>query len=180
MPFHTQNSWMVFRQCGFSHVFASHLTAWITCHTLSSRMVFSAVWVLSCLCKSPDCLNFLSHFEQQNGFSWVWILSWFLRFPDVAKLFRHFEQQNGFSSVWILSRVRKLPACVSVVTLWAAEWFLMSVDSFMIPKIPWCGKILLTLWAAEWLLISVNSFMCPQITSLCECCHTLSSRMASP
>ena len=69
---------------------------------------FSPVWILACLFKSLDCLNFFSHFEQLNGFSPVWILSWVFKSPDCLNLFSHFEQLNGFSPVWILSWLFKL------------------------------------------------------------------------
>ena len=45
-------------------------------------------------------------------------------------------------------------------TLRTAEWFLISMKSFMGLQITWWTEFLLTLWTAECLVISMNSFMC--------------------
>ena len=58
--------------------------------------------MFSCVFKEPAWLNFLSHFEQLNGFSLVWTLL------CVIKLFNVFPCHT-----------------------WAAEWFLPSVDPLM-------------------------------------------------
>ena len=68
---------------------------------------FSSVWILSCVFKWCDWLNFFSHFEQLNGFSSALIISCPFQALLSENLFSHFEQLNGFSSVWILSCVFK-------------------------------------------------------------------------
>ena len=141
---HTLNSWMVSHLCEFGHVFARHLIAWISWHTLSSWMflisvdsfmglqttwcwtlvvtLWTAEWFLTCvnsfmsLQPQPDCLNFLTHFEQLNGFSSVWILSCLFKWLAWLNFLSHIEQLNGFSSVWILSWVFKALDVVNVLS----------------------------------------------------------------
>ena len=55
-----------------------------------------------------------------------------------------------------------------------AEWFFISVNSFMALQITCLlCECFVTFWATEWLLISVNFFMCLQRTSLAEFFVTL-------
>ena len=61
----------------------------------------------------------------------------------------------------------------ALFTLRTAEWFLISMDSFMCFQITWLIEFLVTLWTAVWFLISVDSFMGLQSTCLCERLVTL-------
>ena len=123
---------------------------------------FSSVWILSCVFKCCDWLNFFSHFEQLNSFSSVFqaLLS--------ENLFSHFEQLNGFSSVWILSCVFKRCDGLNLFSHFEQLNGFISMHSSMCLQIVWTTALLFTLWAAEWFFISMNSFMCLQMLWLTE------------
>ena len=56
-------------------------------------------------------------------------------------------------------------------TLWAAEWFFISMNTFMCLQM-WLTELLVTLLAAEWFLASVDSFMYLYLADWNECLAT--------
>ena len=65
-----------------------------------------------------------------------------------------------------------------VLTLGAAEWFFTSVDSFMDLQTTLFWAFVVTLRAAEWFVTSVNFLMCLQIALLCKCSLTIAARVS--
>ena len=114
-----------------------------------------------------------SHFKQLNGFSSVWILMCVFKLCEHLNFFSHFKHLNGFSSAWILPCVFKCWMTELLFTLWAAEWFFINMNSSMCLQIVWTPELLFTLWAAEWFFISMNTFMCLQMLWLTELLFTL-------
>ena len=114
-----------------------------------------------------------SHFKQLNGFSSVWILLCVFKLCEHLNFFSHFKHLNGFSSAWILPCVFKCWMTELLFTLWAAEWFFINMNSSMMLQIVWTPELLFTLWAAEWFFISMNTFMCLQMLWLTELLFTL-------
>ena len=57
-------------------------------------------------------------------------------------------------------------------TLWAAEWFFISMNTFMCLQMLWLTELLFTLLAAEWFLASVDSFMYLYLADWNECLAT--------
>ena len=90
-----------------------------------------------------------------NAF-WPWLVVIFTKFYLFTIMVSH---QCGFfhesSTTWWIE---------CLFTLWAAEWFLTSMDSFMGPHMTWVRAFKGTLWTAKWLLTSVDSFMNFQVT----------------
>ena len=121
---------------------------------------FSPVWILSWLIREPENLNALSHFKQLNCFLFTWILSCFLRSDFALNAFSHSKQLNGFSPVWVLSCFCKSPDSLNYLSHFKQQnGFFGSVGSLMSLQVTWLFEFFVTLWAAEWFLISMYSFM---------------------
>ena len=56
-----------------------------------------------------------------------------------------------------------------VVTLWAAEWFFIGVDSFVCLQCSWLFTFVITPFAAKGFFISVDSFM--SLQNICQSEH---------
>ena len=82
-----------------------------------------------------------------------------LQLPHVVIFSSHFEQLDGLSSVWIFSWAFNIVMRgTSLRTL--SSWMVSHQCGFLHESsTTWCGELLFALWAAEWFLISVDSFM---------------------
>ena len=84
--------------------------------------------------QSTGCGEFF-HISSSWMVSHEWIISFVFKWLASVNFLSHFKQPNGF------------------------EWFLISVDSFVGLQMTCLYELLITLWAAERFLISINPFM---------------------
>ena len=123
---HTLSSWMVYHQCEFMYVSSEHLPVWMSCHTLSSRMV--------------SHLYGFFHVSSKRPMWWIsfhTLSSWM-----VSRLCEFF---HGSSNYMLLQMF---------VTFWitvtlTAEWLLSCMDFFRGHGMSCLTELHVTLWTAE-------------------------------
>ena len=118
--------------------------------------------------------------EQKNGFSLAWILSCVFKSPFCVNVLSHLEQENGYSLMWILSCDFKLPICVNVLSHLQQTNASLLCGSFHVSSNHFLCKWLVTFGAGKRHLSCVDPSMSPQIIFLCKCLVTFGVGQKAP
>ena len=132
MPCHSIYTWMVFTPVWVhSCVFRLEPTA----NALSQYLHLNGltpVWVRSCVFSLEPTANALSQYLHLNGLTPVWILPCLFRLEPTPNALSQYLHLNGLTPVWVHSCVfRSRANCKCLVTVFTLEWFNTSMGTFM-------------------------------------------------